>query len=488
MKYIKLLLLFLFIVASTAQIQARDLEEILQSGKLYVGFDETDIGTVNYTLAYEFASFMNLELVEVVVEWDKLFQQNGNRPKDLETNPEISYTPDAFQEVDIYCSTISPLLWRKKLFDFAETLLSAEMLVVRKDSKKIPSDIYQMKGMRIALMDGTSYITHLDVINAKIEGGIEMIKTVDAVASKQLLIDDKVDGIILDAEEALRFNKQNDKNFVLVFPINKVEKTVWAVEKGNELRQQVANFFRAIENNDFLDNLYELNYSESYSGFSENLTPHTPIQYYHRDLDEILDSKKLVVALRERDFVFHKNGAKQFMHILAEEFAEYLGVKMEYVLISDFNAYWQDKNGIITKDSLYTPEIFNYFDIASDIFASLDWRENKVDLIPIYESDYAVIAKPEKEIKSIKDLNYFTGVTSHNTMYEDLLREKKVTNLIYSSSNDMVSEVRKGHADYTVIFNAFMYPDLKSKISLGSLKVNWAARKDQPKLRKAIEQ
>lgn len=482
-KHILILLVFLFGFFST---QARDLEEIRQSGKLYVGFDESDIGTVNYILAFELAEFMNLELVEVVVEWDKLFQNNGVRPKDLETNPSIIYTPDAFKEVDIYCSTISPLLWRKKLFDFAETLLSAEMLVVRKDREKIPSDIYQMDGMKIGLMEGTSFVSNLEVINAKIGGGIAIVKTIDGPKSKQLLIDNKVDGVILDAEDALSFNKLNNKEFVLAFPINKVAKTVWAVEKGNPLREEVEQFFKAIENNGFLDNLYIEKYSEAYSRFAEHLIPHTPIQVYHRDLDEILASKKLVVALRERDFVFHQNGTKQFMHILAEEFAEYLGVKMEYVVISDFNTFWKDENNVVTKDSSYTPEIFNYFDIAADIFSALDWREKKVKMLPIYESSYAVLAKPEKNIKSISDLQYFTGVTATNTMYEELLHKHGITNLINSSSNDMVKNVRNDNADYTVTFNAFLYPDLVSKVSLGSLEVNWATRKDQPKLAQAV--
>ncbi len=486
MKTPRYLLLILILSLTQFTTQARDLEKIIQSGKLYVGFDPSDIGTVNYTLAYEFARFMKLDVVEVVVDWDKLFQNNGSRPKDLETNPAIAYTPDAFKEVDIYCSTISPLLWRKKLFDFAQTLLSAEMLVVRKDNAHIPSDIYQMKGMKIALMDGTSFVSDLELIDAKIGGGIQFVKTKDGSESKQLLKDKKVDGVILDAEDALKFNKQNHKEFLLTFPINKVAKTVWAVEKGNPLSREVSYFFKAIENNAYLDSLYQVNYSETYSRFTEHLVPHTPVQIYHRDLDEILASKKLVVALRERDFVYHQNGSKQFMQILAEEFAEYLGVKMEYVVVNNFNTYWADQNHIIKKDSVYTPEIFNYFDMASDIFAALDWRETKVNLLPIYESSYSVLAKPNVNINSIKDLNSFRGVTAANTMYEELLHKKGIRNLVYSSSNKLVDNVRNGRADYTVIFNSFLYPDLESKVSLGHIKVNWATRKDQPKLDKAI--
>lgn len=488
MKYTRNFAILLIISFFILNLSARNLEEIKQSGKLYVGFDQTDLGTINHTLAYEMADFLNLQLVEVVVDWDKLFQKDGIRPKDLETNPAVIYTPDAFDEVDIYCSTISPLLWRKKLFDFAETLLSAEVLLIRNDIENIPKDIYQLQGLQIGLMDGTSFVSHLEVIDAKIGGGIIMIKTIDGASTKQLLIDKKVDGIILDAEDALQFNKENNQNFIIAFPINKVSKTVWAVEKGNSLRYDVANFFKAIENNGFLDQLYQLKYSATYSSFAENLVPHTPIQIYHRDLEEILTSKKLVIALRERDFIFHKNGSKQFMHILAEEFAEYLGVKLEYVLINGSGAYWQDENGIVKKDSSYNPEIFNYFDIAVDIFAQLPWRESKVNLIPIYETNFSVLAKPDKDINSISDLHHFHGVTADNSLYQDLLEEEGISNFYHARANDMVSEVRKGQADYTLILNSFLYPDLETKISLGSVNINWATRKDQPQLKNAIEQ
>ena len=487
MKQLKNILIILFLSLSIFT-SARDCEEILQSGKIYIGFDPSDIGTINYTLAYEFATFMNLEVVEVIVDWDQLFQNNGVRPKDLESNPQISFTPDAFRKIDIYCSSISPLHWRKKLFDFAETLLSAEILLIRKDLSHAPKDIYQMKGLQIALMDGTSFVTHLNSINDKIGGGIEMMKTIDGETAKQLLLDGKVDGVILDADDALNFNKSHQMLFDLAFPINKVSKTVWAVEKGNELQDHVKNYFKTIENNGFLDQLFESKYASKYSDFADQLVPHTPVQLYQRDLPEILASKKIVVSLRERDFVFHQKGQKQFMHILAEEFAEYLGVKMEYVVVNDYNMYWQDTEGIIHKDSSYTPDIFNYFDLAVDIFANLEWRSRKIDFRPIYTSEYAILAKPATKIKSFHDLHKLIGITSKNTMYHDVLQQKGIHKLKYTSTNQLVNAVREDQADYTLIFNAFLYPDLESKISLGTLDINWGTRKNQPLLQQAIDQ
>ena len=118
----------------------------------------------------------------------------------------------------------------------------------------------------------------------------------------------------------------------------------------------------------------------TYKSYLEQLNSNVELERYHRDLDEILASKKLVVALRERDFVYHERGQKQFMHVLAEEFADYLGVSLEYVVTPDFADYWKTSEGDIVKDSTYTPELFNYFDLSCETIAPLDWRSDNVNM------------------------------------------------------------------------------------------------------------
>lgn len=481
------LLLFILIQTGSFSLFARDIEEIRKSGKIYIGFDPTDIGTINQDLAHEFGKFMNLDVVEVIVEWDLLFQKDGFRPKNLETDPSIYYTPDAFWEVDIYCSTISPLEWRKRLFDFAETLISTEVLIIRKDLENKPIDLNSLKGLKIAILENTSFETHLNNLNQRIGGGIQIQPQDDAQRVKNLLMDKEVDGIVLDANDALVFNKENDSKFELLFPISDISKSVWAIEKGNQLRNNLAEFFVAIEKNGVLNMLFESRFDLTYSEFKESIIPRIPFQKYQRDLDEILKSKKIVFGFRERDFVFHNKGEKQFMHVLAEKYAEYLGVNLEYVLVDEFNTYWRAEDGMVYKDSTYTPDIFNYFDLAVDIFSDLDWRRRKVEMIPTFFSDYAILAKADKEINSISDLNRYTGVTVENTSYHDVFSQNNIDDLIFiEKSNDLINYVRNDSADYTMILNSFLYPDLESKIALGSESVNWACRKNQPELKKSL--
>ncbi len=482
------LLIFIFFLSwPTRQASARTLEEIKRSGKLYVAFEHTDINTINYPLAYEFAKYLKLDLVEVIIDWDELFSHNGVRPGDLETNPDYHYTPDVFKKADIVCSTISILEWRKKLFDFAETLKSAELLVMRKDAA-IPGDLDGLKNMKIALMDGTSFVTHLSAINEKIGGGIRMIKTATTDDSKSLLLQGKADGVILDADDALLFRKNHPDEVKIVFPISKISNSAWAVPKGNRLKDEVENFFRTISSNGVLNRIFYQKFGEKYSVFAENINPHTPIQPYHRDLDEILRSKKIVVALRNRDFIYHKGGSKQFMQALAEEFADYLGVRMEFVLVPEFAKYWEDSQGKIVRDSAYTPEIFHYFDIACDMMAPLEWRKKKVDLVPVYTTEDVVLTRPETKIRTIEDLKKYRGVTGRGTSYEDWLVGHGVDSFYYeSSTGKFIRDVINKKADYTIIDNAFLYPQLTPRIVVGRNAECWALRKDQPLLEEAVK-
>ncbi len=480
--------LFIIVFLTSFSSQSRDIKEILESGVIYIGFDKTELGSVNYKMAYAFADYLDLEVVEVMVDWEMLFSKDGKRPANLETDSTIRFTPDALKNVDLYCGNVSPLEWRARLFDFAPTLISAEVVVAKNDKEHAFHDITDLKGLKIAMMSGTSFVEHMKSINEKLGGSITIVETETGDQSKQMLIDGKVDGIVLDAPDALGFMFETKDEFKIQIPITAASSLVWAIEHDNPLKDEVANFMAFIKNNGALDQIFDLQYGMSYVEFESLLESHTPVKRENRDLDQILKEKKIVVSFRERDFIYHKDSEKQFVMILAEEFANYLGVEMEFVVMPSFNDYWKDSEGNIVKDSSYTPEMFNHFDLACDMFAPLEWRQRKVDLVKIYQTDYAIIAKPSTVIKSVEDLKSLRGVTSKNTSYAELLAERGISNLIYTKINNMVPSVESGRADYTLIYNAFLYPNLQPKLSFGSTNICWGVRYNQPQLKKALEQ
>ncbi|MBK9390981.1 MAG: transporter substrate-binding domain-containing protein [Bacteroidetes bacterium] len=448
-----------------------------------------DMNNINYPLVLELSKYLNVEVEIVEITWEEAFMINGKIPEDLETNPSVSYNPDVFKKVDLICSTFTVINWRKKIFDFAETLNSAELLLV-KDEKGVIKDFSDLQGKSIALMQGTTFESNMNLINKENDNKINLVLTNTGSEAKDKLNSDEVVGIILDADEALNFNKQSNMKYNIALPVSPMTKTAWTVEKGNLLKGEVEDFFRTIESNGVLNDLFQEKFNISYSAYIEKISKNKRREKYHRDLDEILKSGKLVVALRERRFIYLEGGEKQPMHALAEEFADYLGVSLEYVISPSVNKYWETENGLLVRDSAYTPDWFNYFDVACEIFSRLDWREKKINFVPVYPSEYSVIAKKSTRITNIKDLLKLKCVTSKGSAYEDLLSKNKLNNFFYESTSNFLSDVNTDKADYTIMDNVLPelpnYPDLEPKLSLGAVDICWGLRKDQPLLEAEI--
>ena len=473
------------------QSEARDLDEIKKSGKIQIAFTETDYSTINYPLALEFARYLNVEMEAVTITWDQAFYLNGNIPDDIQTNPELIFTPDVFSRVDAIFSTFTVLEWRKRIFGFAETLYSAELIVINEEDES-PKNYDGLIGKSIAMMHGTSFESRISDINKSVGGGIITILTESSYEAKELLKNGDVWGVVLDADEALNFSAINNNAFKIGLPISSVNKTAYAFEKGNSLGEEIENFFETIANNGELDRIFNEMFGITYSAYFQLISRSSRLEYLNRDLGDILESKKLVVALRERNFIYKEGGPKQLMHALADEFADFLGVQMEFVVTPYFAKYWETPDGNVIKDSSYTPDWFNYFDVACEVIAPLDWRTNKVDLVSIYPSEYTLIARKDTRIARLKDLSDLYGVTAKQTVYEQILLENGIDSFYYAKVNDFLGDVRDGKADYTIIYNAFFelsdYPGLEVKLSLGELEVCWALRTDQPELKWALEE
>ena len=151
------LFLYLLISALSFSAAARDIDEIKRSGKIIIAFTENDLEGLNFKLAEEFARYLNVELEVVEIEWQEVFEINGRVPSDVTSNPEVSYTPDLFNRVDLICSTFSILEWRKKLFDFAETLYSAELIMINEEDEA-PRNLDELAGKKIAFMQENMHL------------------------------------------------------------------------------------------------------------------------------------------------------------------------------------------------------------------------------------------------------------------------------------------------------------------------------------------
>ncbi len=488
----------------------RNLDDIKRSGVIYVAFTESSYNSINRYIAEEFARFLNVKMEPVFTTWQQNFSRNGKIPSDLETNPNISYTPDALRKADFICGTIYVYPWRKKLFDYAGIMYVSDLLVVRKgfawnyffrlilpdEVLGLQMDRYDIKsykdlrGLRIALLSNSSYQKDIQRINDQIGGGIKVVLTKSEEQSQRLMEEGKVDGFVAVSYLALKYLK-NHPEAKLAFPVGKPFKVGWAVEKGNvQLQREINNFFETIKGNGRLDKLFMDHYNIDYKTYLEIINSYAQSSESGRDLDEIMASGKIIIAVRDREMIYHPTGKKQFSQYLAEEFANYLGLDLELVVAPNLATYFEDSEGKIVKDSSYTPEFMKKVDVVCDLLAPVPWRLNKVDIIGYMPLAKVVVARKGLKINTIADLKKYRGVTAKGSSYEQALIDNGITNYYYAPAEKLMDEVASGHADYTLqsfIYNISDYPNLEVKFIVGDInKVGWAIKRNEPKLRQKI--
>ena len=508
----KLLIILLILIPFF--LTGRTLEEIKKSGVVYVAFTDASLNSINYDIAVEFAKFLNVELKVINVTWDEIFADDGVQHDDIQINKSYSYTPDALKKADFVCGSIYIVEWRKKLFDFAGIWEVSDLLVVRKKAtewsywvKLFIPDFFlptlkvaeiktyeDLAGKNIALLGNSLYEKNLLKIDKKIGGGINILGTKSEELAQEKLRKGEADGFIAVSYLALKYlSDKKNKNYRLAFPTSKPIEVGWAVEKNNVgLVKEINNFYETIRGNGRLNELFIENYQIDYKTYLEIINSYAESQNTSiRDLDEILESKKIVIALREREMIYTKSGEKQFSHNLAEEFARFLGVELEIKIISSISEYFETDDGKIVKDSAYLPEAFKTFDVACDLLAPVPWRLSKINVIPYTPYAMVVVGRKDVQLHTISDLKKHKGVTAKSSSYEQILNDNKIENYYYAPTPKMLDAVQTGKADYTIvsfsIHSLSDYPNLEAKFIIGEIKKSgWGIKKNQPKLRQKI--
>ncbi|MBN2891470.1 MAG: transporter substrate-binding domain-containing protein [Bacteroidales bacterium] len=504
---------FLILIFIPLFVQSRSLDEIKQSGVLYVAFTESAKNSINYKIANEFAQFLNVKLIVVETTWEDNFTKDGVRPDDLETNPDYYYTPDALKKADFICGTIYIYDWRKKIFDYAGIMQVSDLLVVRKTFKDwdyfmritFPEEYLDLieheeirtfedlKGKKIALLANSSYEKNIAIINESLGNSIILVPTVSEQESQRLMKEGEVDGFITVSYLALKFINENPDLSKLAFPVGKPFDVGWAVENENAgLATEINNFYETIKGNGTLNKLFQNSYGIDFQTYLEIINSYTDNDgNTTRSYDDIIASGKLIVALRERELVYSRTGSKQFSHQLAESLANFLHLELEIRIAPSLSAYFEADDGVIYKDSSYSPAYFDDVDVACDLLAPVPWRMSKVDIIGYIPNATIVVGNKDQKITTVADLKKLKGVTAEGSSYEQALINNDIKDYYYVSSTEMLDDVASGKADYTLvsisIYNLPEYHNLEAKFILGEIQeTGWAIKKNHPKLRQKI--
>lgn len=146
---------------------------------------------------------------------------------------------------------------------------------------------------------------------------------------------------------------------------------------------------------------------------------------FSRDLMDILDSKLLVVGIRnvpsEIIYFPQNETAPGFCYELVRGFSDYLGVYLKIVEIEALSEY-------------FNQDIFDRIDMIADILTVTEERKNIMTMIPFVENTELFVGRMDIETSSVEDFKgkrilTFESFTYFKTVI-DLLEEKNINYVI----------------------------------------------------------
>ena len=196
----------------------------------YEYYEDGEIVGVDIDIASEIANKLNMELVIKDVAFDSIISEVKTEKSDLGAAG-ISYTKERAKEVDFS-------------IDYME---SRQVLIVKKNSKiKSPKEL---KNEKIAVQLGSvadSYLTE-EYPN------VTLIREKKFLAAIQDLVDDKVDGVVMDEVPARELIKSN---MVILDEALVVDHYGMIVKKGNkELLESVNETIKELQNEGKIDEI-----------------------------------------------------------------------------------------------------------------------------------------------------------------------------------------------------------------------------------------
>jgi membrane-bound lytic murein transglycosylase F len=241
-------------------VQARDLEQIIQSGELracivpvtpsYAGFVDPDC---RYDCAAEgpvvrvvtaFADFLGQKVRPVFhrIDWDEQFHDASGK-----TVREGTYTPHHLNSgnCDIYPSHLTKNEWRLKKMDFATLFLSRMMVITRNEKLSELTSEETLAGKAIAVAMNTSLHTWaLEQNKTVFKNNPMRIVLIPYGAELQAVESGSADFTLLDAEVSLWESQHRYREMAVAFPVGPVDEIGWGYRKqDHNLGEAVQAFF-----------------------------------------------------------------------------------------------------------------------------------------------------------------------------------------------------------------------------------------------------
>ncbi len=204
--------------------------------------DDGKISGMHYELIAGFAEFIGTEIDLRVVPFKTFFTKDGELPPNLRTDPEVKYTPDIFNEVDVCISGITDIGWRRKLVQFV-IIYPSSVVVVSRRGEEIRK-LSELEGLRIGTRESSTYYDAFLSVEKKFGFKLDYTFYESSAAMFEAVDRGDVDATCRDADGVV-LDMKNVPNLNISIPITDVEHLGWIVRKDNKLLASILSKYIA---------------------------------------------------------------------------------------------------------------------------------------------------------------------------------------------------------------------------------------------------
>jgi len=457
-----------------------------------------NISGYHYKVIKHFADSLNVELKVHEVDISNYFEIDGTVPPRVKEDVEFIYSPDLFEEVEIYCDTLTPLPWREKLVKFIPFLPIREVVVHNDDI--IIESIEDLNNKTIAFQRDSSYGNTIKHLEENHDFFFNLVHTDTTTEPFELVASGEVDMTIVDSDKAI-IESTNSDNLKIGLPVTDIQLIGWAVRKDNDIMASILEKYI-----DYMikSGTFDAYWTEVYDApFKSYLTYLDALDISKTDIkisdvlnltdieveyiEELIEKGELSVAFRGVLDGYNYNLIKEFTNLLGIQLQTKDVVVEEYFIKKGYSIDDVKSNPSIS----YTPDLLKKVDVYCASLTVLPWREQLLAFVPMFEVRELVVSNTDDIARSILDLDGQIVATVTGTSYEYSLINLEVDNnitieyMFFPDRAGTIEAVENHEAYVTVMDSNLALLEIAKHENLtisfpitGTLQVGWAVSKD----------
>ena len=194
----------------------------------------------DFDIAEAFAKYKKAKFEYTIIKWPEIFENEKNQ---VDFN--ISYKPRLLNnQCDLFAISMTKTKEREKLIDIVTIFAGRTFVVTNEKNKSNIKDYQNLENLETGYVKGTTYEDHLIKIKNEKKLNLKFID-LNGASSIDLLINNKIDFVLIDTIQAFYFMRKYPKKLFFSFPVSNNEEIGWGFAKDNKfLKNEFEEFIK----------------------------------------------------------------------------------------------------------------------------------------------------------------------------------------------------------------------------------------------------